>query len=147
VLTSSAQTNGFYLPLFVFDNPKKDNFEGKRNLAALDVKYSNSSLSFTILQHNQNMSIPNEGTSTITQTAGFAAMYASRIRRRFISFENPARDSHAKKKGMEKRSKRQRQRERKVIGTVGRKSAKEWGIGHLDNSQAKYSYLRFPRKK
>ena len=101
------------------------------------VKQLELIIPFTILPRNKSMSIPNEGTSTITQTPGFAAMYASRIRRRFISFENPARDSHAKKKGMEKRSKRQRQRERKVIGTVGRKGAKEW---HLDNSQAKYSF-------
>ena len=51
--------------------------------------------------------------------------------------ENPARDSRAKKELEEKRAIKKKEKERKKLGIIGKREAKEKGVWKFDASQAK----------
>ncbi|KAF9013291.1 Rof/RNase P-like protein [Cyathus striatus] len=65
-------------------------------------------------------------------------MYASRIRGRKMLLENPARESKFKKELTEKRERRQQEKERKKLGVITRREAKEKGVWKFDEKQMKF---------
>ncbi|KAH9481988.1 Ribonuclease P protein subunit p29 [Psilocybe cubensis] len=66
-------------------------------------------------------------------------MYSTRVQGRQILLENPARESRAKKALEEKRIRRNRQRERKKLGIIGKREAKEKGVWKFEEAQAKFN--------
>ncbi|KDR72174.1 hypothetical protein GALMADRAFT_74026 [Galerina marginata CBS 339.88] len=65
-------------------------------------------------------------------------MYTARVKGRMMLLENPARDSRAKKALDEKRVVRKKERERKKLGVIGKREAKERGVWKFDESQARF---------
>ncbi|KAJ3511756.1 hypothetical protein NLJ89_g3908 [Agrocybe chaxingu] len=65
-------------------------------------------------------------------------MYNNRVKGRQILLENPARESKAKKELDRKREIRKKARERKKLGIIGKREAKEKGVWKFDESQAKF---------
>ncbi|KAI0058790.1 RNase P/MRP, p29 subunit [Artomyces pyxidatus] len=66
------------------------------------------------------------------------ALYEDRVRRRRILLENPARVSETKRKRNETRAQRQKEKERKSLGVMGRKEAAEKGVWKLKKEETKY---------
>ena len=72
-----------------------------------------------------------------------AAMYASRVKGRQILLENPARESRAMKELQEKRMRKKRDEEKKKLGIIGKREAKEKGVWKFDQAQAKFVLFFF----
>lgn len=68
-------------------------------------------------------------------------MYASRVKGRQILLENPARESRAMKELQEKRMRSKRDKEKKKLGIIGRREAKEKGVWKFDEAQAKFVFF------
>ena len=68
-------------------------------------------------------------------------MYASRVKGRQILLENPARESKAMKELEEKRMRKRRDKEKKKLGIIGKREAKEKSIWKFDQAQAKFVFL------
>lgn len=64
-------------------------------------------------------------------------MYASRVMGRQMLLENPMRESRAKRERDEKRARQKALREKKKLGVIGKREAKEKGVWAFDKSQAK----------
>jgi hypothetical protein len=64
-------------------------------------------------------------------------IYNARVKGRQILLENPVRESRAKKELDKKHAARQAVRERKQLGVVGKKEAREKGVWKFDEKQAK----------
>ncbi|KAK7040751.1 RNase P/RNase MRP complex subunit [Paramarasmius palmivorus] len=82
--------------------------------------------------------VPAFVTSSVTQASDPAEIYASRIHGRKILLENPVRESRTKKEREEKRKRRIADKEKKKLGVIGRREAKERGVWKLDERQAKF---------
>ncbi|KAF9467540.1 Rof/RNase P-like protein [Collybia nuda] len=65
-------------------------------------------------------------------------MYATRIKGRHILLENPARESRAKKELTEKRARQKALKDKKKLGGIGKREAKEKGVWTFDKAQAKF---------
>lgn len=65
-------------------------------------------------------------------------MYAARVKGRQILLENPARESRAMKELDEKRIRKKRDKEKKKLGIIGKREAKEKGIWKFDEAQARF---------
>ncbi|KAF9477710.1 hypothetical protein BDN70DRAFT_907112 [Pholiota conissans] len=65
-------------------------------------------------------------------------MYNTRVKGRQILLENPVRDSRAKKELEAKRATKKKERERKKLGIIGKKEAREKEIWKFDKAQAKF---------
>ncbi|KDR72179.1 hypothetical protein GALMADRAFT_213246 [Galerina marginata CBS 339.88] len=65
-------------------------------------------------------------------------MYTARVKGRMMLLENPARESRAKKELEAKRVVRKKEREKKKLGVIGKRGAKERGVWKFDESQAKF---------
>lgn len=76
--------------------------------------------------------------SSVTQSSDPAGIYTNRIQGRQILLENPVRDSRAKKEREEKREKKRKEKDRKTLGIIGKKEAKEKGAWKFDESQTKW---------
>lgn len=70
-------------------------------------------------------------------------MYASRVKGRQILLENPARESRAMKELEEKRMRKRKNKEKKKLGIIGKREAKEKGVWKFDNEQAKFVFFFF----
>jgi ribonuclease P protein subunit POP4 len=68
-------------------------------------------------------------------------MYASRVKGRQILLENPARESRAMKQLEEKRMRKRRDKEKKKLGIIGKREAKEKGVWKFDTAQAKFVFF------
>lgn len=66
-----------------------------------------------------------------------AGMYASRVQGRQVLLENPARDSRTKRDVDEKRGKRRAEKEKKRLGIIGKREAREKGVWKFERTQAK----------
>ena len=75
--------------------------------------------------------------STVKGSSDPAGIYASRIKGRQILLENPPRDSKAKKARDEKKARQRVNKERKKIGIIGKREAKQKGVWRFDKAQAK----------
>jgi len=64
-------------------------------------------------------------------------MYNTRVKGRQILLENPPRESRAKKEREAKRAVNKQEKERKNLGIIGKKEAREKGVWNFDESQAK----------
>lgn len=82
-------------------------------------------------------------TSNLSLSSDPAGMYASRVKGRQILLENPARESRAMKKLEEKRMRKRRDKEKKKLGIIGKREAKEKGVWKFDDAQAKFVFLIF----
>ncbi|KAF9269871.1 RNase P/MRP, p29 subunit [Marasmius fiardii PR-910] len=76
--------------------------------------------------------------SSLTQASDPAEIYASRVHGRKILLENPARESRIRKEREEKRQRRKAHKQKKKLGIMSRREAKEKGVWKLDESQAKF---------
>jgi len=65
-------------------------------------------------------------------------MYAARVKGRQILLENPARESRAMKELDEKRIRKKRDKEKKKLGIIGKREAKEKNIWKFDEAQARF---------
>ncbi|KAF9547255.1 RNase P subunit p29-like protein [Agrocybe pediades] len=65
-------------------------------------------------------------------------MYNTRVKGRQVLLENPAKESRAMKALAEKRALKKKEKERKQLGIIGKREAKEKGVWKFDESQAKY---------
>jgi len=65
-------------------------------------------------------------------------MYASRVKGRQILLENPARESRAMKELEKKRLRKKRDKEKKKLGIIGKREAKQKSIWKFDQAQAKF---------
>ncbi|PPR00119.1 hypothetical protein CVT26_008899 [Gymnopilus dilepis] len=81
---------------------------------------------------------PKYVTSNLSQTSDPQGMYNTRVKGRLMLLENPARDSRAKKELEEKRAIKKKEKERKKLGIIGKREAKEKGVWKFDASQAKF---------
>ncbi|KAF8153310.1 RNase P/MRP p29 subunit [Crassisporium funariophilum] len=91
------------------------------------------------LQFNSsNPFTPTWVASNLSQSSDPGGMYASRVKGRNMLLDNPARESKALKALQEKRVRRKAQKERKKLGIVGKREAKEKGVWKFDESQAKF---------
>ena len=68
-------------------------------------------------------------------------MYASRVKGRQILLENPARVSKAMKELEKKRMGRKRDKEKKKLGIIGKREAKEKSVWKFDQAQAKFVFF------
>jgi ribonuclease P protein subunit POP4 len=64
-------------------------------------------------------------------------MYTTRVKGRQILLENPVRESRAKKELEAKRAMKKKERERKKLGIIGKKEARQKEIWKFDKKQAK----------
>ncbi|KAF8193306.1 Rof/RNase P-like protein [Pholiota molesta] len=65
-------------------------------------------------------------------------MYTTRVKGRQILLENPVRESRAKKELEAKRAVKKKERERKKLGIIGKKEARQKEIWKFDKKQAKF---------
>ncbi|KAK1229119.1 RNase P/RNase MRP complex subunit [Marasmius sp. AFHP31] len=82
--------------------------------------------------------VPTFVQSSATQASDPAEIYASRIHGRKILLENPVRESRTRKEQEEKRQRRAAHNQKKKLGIIGRRQAKEKGVWKFDESQAKF---------
>ncbi|KAJ8082585.1 RNase P/RNase MRP complex subunit [Marasmius tenuissimus] len=82
--------------------------------------------------------VPTFVQSSATQASDPAEIYASRIHGRKILLENPARESRKRKEQEEKRQRRATHNQKKKLGIIGRREAKEKGVWKFDEAQAKF---------
>jgi hypothetical protein len=64
-------------------------------------------------------------------------MYTTRVHGRQILLEKPVRESRAKKELEAKRALKKKERERKKLGIIGKKEARQQDIWKFDKKQAK----------
>jgi len=64
-------------------------------------------------------------------------MYNTRVKGRQVLLENPVRESRAMKALAEKRAIKKKERERKQLGIIGKREAKQKGVWKFDERQAK----------
>jgi ribonuclease P protein subunit POP4 len=73
----------------------------------------------------------------LSQSSDPVGIYESRIKGRQVLLENPAKESRTKKEREAKRKRAKRDAERKALGIIGRKEAKEKSIWKLEETQTK----------
>ncbi|CAA7265715.1 unnamed protein product [Cyclocybe aegerita] len=81
---------------------------------------------------------PTYVTSNLSLASDPTEMYNNRVKGRQILLENPAKESKAKKELDRRREIRKKERERKKLGKIGKREAKEKGVWKFDESQAKF---------
>ena len=69
------------------------------------------------------------------------AMYNTRVKGRQVLLENPVRDSRLKKERDAKIAVKKRDKERKKLGVIGKKEARERGVWKFDEKQARCANL------
>jgi ribonuclease P protein subunit POP4 len=84
---------------------------------------------------------PTYVTSNLSLSSDPAGMYVSRVKGRQILLENPARESRAMKDLERKRMRKKRDKEKKKLGIIGKREAKEKGVWTFDKVQAKFVFL------
>ena len=84
---------------------------------------------------------PTYVTSNLSLSSDPMGMYAARVKGRQILLENPARESRAMKELDEKRIRKKRDKEKKKLGIIGKREAKEKDIWKFDEAQAKFVFL------
>jgi ribonuclease P protein subunit POP4 len=99
---------------------------------------------YTDLQLSTNLSnpfTPTYVTSNLSLSSDPTGMYVSRVKGRQIPLKNPARESRAMKELEKKRMRKRRDKEKKNLGIIGKREAKEKGVWTFDKAQAKFVLL------
>ncbi|KAF9522153.1 RNase P/MRP, p29 subunit [Crepidotus variabilis] len=81
---------------------------------------------------------PNYVSSNLSGSSDPMAMYNARVKGRQILLENPAKESRLRKMQEERRTKKMTQKERKKVGLIGRREAKQKGVWKFDSAQARF---------
>ncbi|KAK0503380.1 hypothetical protein EDD18DRAFT_1100239 [Armillaria luteobubalina] len=75
----------------------------------------------------------------ISQSSDPTDIYATRVHGRKAVLENPVKESRQKKERLERKAKQKAHQERKRLGVVGKREAREKALWKLDEHQAKFS--------
>ncbi|KAK0228657.1 RNase P/MRP p29 subunit [Armillaria fumosa] len=78
-------------------------------------------------------------TSSLSQSSDPTDIYATRVHGRKVVLENPVKESRQKKERLERKAKQKAHKERKRLGVVGKREAREKALWKLDEHQTKFN--------